>query len=175
MSPDHSLHSWLADYARTHIVQRYLEIGVREGDSLRQVVGNSKTVGVLYMADTWGSEYGGTGRHTNHHIERMLDRMGYAGRRIYLAGDSKETVPALPPQDWADLILVDGDHSAAGALADLWNCWPRLTDGGRLVFHDVHHPAHRYLESLFREFVSMQGGECEIITGGHGVGIAWKL
>lgn len=175
MSPDHSLHSWLADYARTHIVQRYLEIGVRDGDSLRQVVANSQTVGVLYMADTWGSQYGGTGRGNCQHIEQLLNGLGYTGRRVFLHGDSQETIPALPPQEWADLILVDGDHSADGALADLRNCWPRLTPGGRLVFHDLHHPSHRYLEPLFVEFVEDQGGKHEIISGGHGVGIAWKL
>jgi hypothetical protein len=174
VSPDHSLHSWLAEYARTHIVQRYLEIGVRDGDSLRQVVANSQTVGVLYMADTWGDQYGGTGRGTGMHIERLLDDLGYQGERVFLVGDSRQTIPQMRPQQWADLILIDGDHSAEGALADLKNCWPRLVPGGRLVFHDVHHPEHRYLEDLFLEFVAANDGECEIISGGHGVGIAWK-
>jgi hypothetical protein len=171
---DESLHEWLAASAKSSVIQRYMEIGVRDGDSLRRVVSNSATLGVVYLFDTWGGEYGGTGRGDHSHIDVLLDGLGYEGRRVYRDGDSKKTVPGLTFHDWADLILVDGDHSAEGAAADLANCWPFLVKGGRLVFHDTDHPAHRDLLGVFMEFVSKRGCRWELNEGGHGFGVAWK-
>lgn len=174
MSGDESLHEWLSHHAKTSIVQRYMEIGVRDGDSLRCVVANSATLGRVYLADTWGAEYGGTGRGGHDHIDTMLDGFGFQGSRTYLDGDSKETVPNLRPYDWADLILVDGDHSDSGAAADLANCWPFLARGGRLLFHDTNHPSHIGLRQVFLRFVEKRKCRHEFVEGGHGFGIAFK-
>jgi hypothetical protein len=173
MQGDESLHEWLSSYAKDHVIQRYLEVGVRDGDSLRCVVENSRTLGVVYLADTWGSEYGGTGRDGHGHIDVLLDSLGFYGGRVYLDGDSKATVPRLT-RAWADLILIDGDHSDSGAMADLENCWPLLASGGRLVFHDTNHPSHPGLRSVFLSFVGDRACCHEFVDDGHGFGVAWK-
>lgn len=172
---DKSLHDYLRDVALSPGVRRYLEVGCREGDSLRQIVANSAVIARVVVCDMWGPMYGGTGRGRHDHIDWMLNGLLYAGSRLFLDGDSKELVPTLREQ--FDLVLVDGDHSPAGALADLTNCWPLVESGGQLVFHDIRHPAHPWLLTLFHVFMDDQpdcGRQYEILEG-HGVAIAWKL
>jgi hypothetical protein len=171
---DKSLHDYLRDVALSPGVRRYLEVGCREGDSLRQIVANSPVLERIVVCDMWGPMYGGTGRGSSDHIQWMLNGLLYTGSRLFLDGDSKETVPTL--REEFDLVLVDGDHSAAGALADLENCWPLVEIKGQLVFHDICHPAHRELMVVFTEYMSQQT-DCagiKTILEGHGVAIAWK-
>ena len=171
---DKSLHDYLHDEAVSPGVRRYLEVGCREGDSLRQIVANSPVLQRIVVCDMWGPMYGGTGRGGHSHIDTMLTGLGYTGQRLFLDGDSKELVPTLREQ--FDLVLVDGDHSPAGALADLTNCWPLIESGGQLVFHDIRHPAHPGLLTLFHAFMDLQpdcGRRYEILEG-HGVAVAWK-
>ena len=172
---DKSLHDYLRDVALSPGVRRYLEVGCREGDSLRQIVANSALIARVVVCDMWGPMYGGTGRGGHDHIDAMLNGFAYTGDRLFLDGDSKELVPTLREQ--FDLVLVDGDHSPAGALADLTNCWPLVEPGGQLVFHDVCHPAHPGLRTLFHVFMDDQP-DCGLrheIWEGHGVAVAWKL
>ena len=171
---DKSLHDYLRDEAVSPGVRRYLEVGCREGDSLRQIVANSPVLERIVVCDMWGPMYGGTGRGGHDHIDAMLNGLGYTGERLFLDGDSKELVPTLREQ--FDLVLVDGDHSPAGALADLTNCWPLVESGGQLVFHDIIHPAHRELMLVFMEFMDRQTDCAGIrtILEGHGVAVAWK-
>jgi predicted O-methyltransferase YrrM len=35
-----------------------------------------------------------------------------------------------------ELLFIDGDHSVAGCLKDIWNYAPRVQSGGALVIHD---------------------------------------
>jgi hypothetical protein len=172
---DQSLHEHLRSVALSEGVEAYLEIGCREGDSLRQVVANSAVLRRVVVCDMWGPLYGGTGRGTHAHIDAMLNQFVYTGEREFHDGDSKVTVPKILGQ--FDLVLVDGDHSAEGALADLRNCWPLVARGGQLVFHDVLHPAHRYLRDVFAEFIGQQEDCWRVswIMEGHGVACAWKI
>jgi len=170
---DASLHAtirFLAEYVRD-----YLEIGCREGDSLREVVLHAPLLQRVVICDLWGSDYGGTGRGGHEHINKLLDDLRYTGERVFLDGDSRETVPTMLKM--FDLVLVDGDHSDEGARADLENAWPLVVSGGTLLFHDICHPSHPGLRRVFTEFVSSVF-DCENaheILDGHGVGVARKL
>jgi len=171
-----SLYQWLAGHCRTHVVRSYLEIGTRDGGSLEVVLANSHHVSDIVCCDTWGSEYGGSGRGGHDHIDRLLALHNYDGRITFLDGDSKTTVPTLHDNLAAcfDLILVDGDHSYAGGMADLRNTWPLVRPGGVLIFHDIRHPAHPDLAQCFADFVDGNTPTHEIITDDYGLGIAWK-
>jgi hypothetical protein len=172
-----SLYSFLQSHCLSHDVRHYLEIGTREGDSLRVVFENSsETLESIWCADLWGTGYGGSGRGSHWHVEKMLDLLGYEGRRVFLNGNSRDTIPALMPEkaEAFDLILVDGDHSYEGGMADLENTWPLVKQGCCVVFHDIAHPAHPDLLACFDAFCIKHSCPHEIITADYGLGIAWK-
>ena len=146
-----SLYEFLADHCRKNPVRSYLEIGTRDGGSLRVVLENAPELESIVCADTWGGEWGGSARGSHDHIDRMLAEMLYTGSVRYLDGDSKATIPTLAGQ--FDLVLVDGDHSHEGGLADLENVWPLTKPGGCVAFHDITHPSHPYLLETFDGFV----------------------
>lgn len=148
----------------------YLEVGVNEGRSLAAVLQVCRP-SMLILCDNWGSEFGGTGRGNHDHVEEML--RDYSGSVKWLDGDSHMLLPQL--RETVDLALVDGDHSAAGALADLQDVWPRLRPGGRLLFDDITHPGHRYLDQVVHDFAVAVGATilCESRVG-YGVVVLGK-
>jgi hypothetical protein len=172
-----SLYRYLAEHCQRHKVQHYLEIGTREGDSLRIVLENAAAdLLSVWVADLWGSDYGGSGRGSHAHIDQMLDDFHFDGRRVFLDGNSRDTIPALMPEkaEAFDLVLVDGDHSYEGGMADLLNTWPLVKPGGCVVFHDITHPAHPDLMRCFDAFTKLHRMPHTIITDDYGLGVAWK-
>jgi len=174
---NHSLYTYLAGHCKRHKVNHYLEIGTRDGDSLRIVMENaSADLRSVFVADMWGTDYGGSGRGSHEHIDQLLDDFNFDGRRAFLDGNSRDTIPALMPEkaDTFDLVLVDGDHSYEGGMADLVNVWPLVKPGGCVVFHDINHPAHLHLLDCFNEFVFARRAPHEVIMDDYGLGVAWK-
>jgi predicted O-methyltransferase YrrM len=170
-----SLYDFLAGHCQENTVRSYLEIGTRDGGSLRVVVENAPALESIVCADTWGGEWGGSGRGSHDHIDRLLAGMLYTGEVRYLDGDSKETIPTLAQQ--FDLILVDGDHSYEGGMADLRNVWPLCRPGGCVAFHDITHPAHPYLLTAFDEWVEERRPEIAVwrqVLEPYGVAVAVK-
>jgi len=171
-----SLYRFLADHCRNNVVRSYLEIGTRDGGSLEVVLANARQLSDIVCCDTWGSQYGGSGRGNHEHIDQLLALYSYDGRATFLEGDSKATVPTLHNDLSAcfDLVLVDGDHSYAGGMADLQNTWPLIRPGGCVAFHDITHPSHPYLGDVFDQFVSLHAGEIQShhqILEPYGVGV----
>lgn len=169
---DASLHATLRFLADD--VRDYLEIGCRDGDSLREVVLHAPALKRVVVCDLWGSDFGGTGRGSHEHIDKLLDDLGYTGERVFLDGDSRETVPTI--RGTFDLVLVDGDHSDEGARADLTNAWPLVAPGGTLLFHDIFHPSHRSLLRVCWSFFACVT-DCESVSEnceGYGVGVIRK-
>jgi len=166
-----SLYRFLASHCVSARPERYLEIGTRDGGSLTVVLDNAPTLRRIVCADTWGGDWGGSARGSHAHIERMLQLRLYDGTVRFLDGDSKETIPTL--RESFDLVLVDGDHSEEGGRADLANCWPLVTAGGCIAFHDITHPAHPYLLDVWNEFVARHAREIQshhTIMEPYGVG-----
>ena len=160
----------LRDIVTENDIRSYLEIGVQEGDSLKEVLACGTILRVV-LCDTWGREYGGTG-HGNHvHILPMVRGIESV---TFLDGESEFEIPHL--EETFDLITVDGDHSLMGCLKDLQNCWEILRPGGFLVIDDLSHPAHLYLDYLFDAFVIEK--DAIIIRHdtetGYGVGVLQK-
>jgi len=150
------LHSFLSEYVKQNKVYSYLEIGTREGDSLSKVISGSDSLSDIYVCDTWSTYYGGSGRNNHNHIDLLVNQLKYQGNITYLNGDSKVKIPELHNTHlgYFDLILVDGDHSAEGGMADLENVIHlSKINGGCILFHDITHPAHLYLEKVFDDFV----------------------
>jgi len=58
----------------------------------------------------------------------------HAARFDTYLGDSKVILPRMCGE--FDIIYIDGDHSAKGALFDSVACWPRLKVGGIMLWDD---------------------------------------
>ncbi len=144
-------------HAATSLIQpkNYLEIGVRRGRSLA-VVAAAHPRCELYGFDMWMADYAGMPNPGPEFVEQELARLGPHGPLRLITGDSRQTVPSFlsaNPEQYFDLINVDGDHSEAGARADLVAVLPRLRRGGVIVLDDIVHPQHRYLETLWDQMV----------------------
>ena len=76
---------------------------------------------------------------------------------VFHTGDSQFTVPQFfkeHPDFMADLVLVDGDHSEEGARRDLEAVLPHTR---AVVFDDIIHPFHPYLEKVWDETLAKCG------------------
>lgn len=125
----------------------YLEIGVQEGHSLKAVMESSPVVFAIGV-DTWGDNYGGTGRCTHHHVVELLGPL--SSRVVLISGNSHSILSGIGHK--FDVIFVDGDHSEAGALLDLEDSLALLKPDGILFFDDLDHPKHPYMHFVTEHF-----------------------
>jgi hypothetical protein len=129
----------------------------------------------IYLFDNW-SYFGNEGAHGR--IQTLLTSGFKTGNFRIFDGDSKVTVPAFfeSHPEKIDLAFIDGDHTRAGATADLLNVWEHAKI---IVFHDLFHPQYNFLESLFIDFCRAHSLPYFIVgRGGHpilGTGVAFNL
>lgn len=142
-----------------HKPRSYLEIGVQEGNSLSTVLkaDTQRLIDRIALCDNWGGSYGGTSRGNHDHIHNVLRSVNYQGTVEFYDGDSKQTVPTVPGQ--FDMILIDGDHSHEGCIADMENAWPILSGGGIMLVDDIIHPAHKYLLETVSHFIGIKADD----------------
>ena len=116
----------------------YLEVGVRLGWSMAQVMAESLTCAIV-GCDSWVVNYGGVQNYgagwLRHELKRVVPE--YAGILTLISGESQVELPLVTTRSEFDLICVDGDHTGPGALADLRLCLPMVAPGGALVFDDL--------------------------------------
>ena len=156
----------------------YLEIGVRRGRTACTVARAFPDVNI-HAFDMWIEGYAGMENPGPDFVRAELKRNGHKGNIQFTDGDSHRTVPAYfnaHPELRLDLILVDGDHSEQGALEDLNTVIPKLNPGGMVVFDDIAHPGHKYLQKVWRRAME-QNSDCvayEFTEAGYGVAFAVK-
>jgi predicted O-methyltransferase YrrM len=154
----------------------YLEIGVRRGRSMAMVATNAPTCRIVGF-DLWISDYAGMENPGPQHVRSELARLGHTGGLELVTGDSRQTIPqwfATHPDDYFDIITVDGDHSTEGARIDLENVMPRLKVGGALVFDDISNQSHPTLAQVWKDFLDRHEnlGGYSFTEVGFGVGFA---
>ncbi len=156
--------------------QSYLEIGVFHGRSM-SIVGSLAPDCHFYGFDLWIENYAGLGNAGPDLIINQLQRVGHRGKTELISGDSKVMIPQFlqeRPELFFDLINVDGDHGETGARLDLQNVLPRLKIGGVLVFDDICHPQHPWLERVWDEVIGTNPNflSAKYTETGHGIAIA---
>lgn len=125
----------LAYFARTYQPKRYLEIGVRRGISMAMVASQAPAC-YLVGVDMWIENYGDNDNPGPDFVRAEIRKVNPQAEVTLLTGDSKVIVPLI--KEPFDLILIDGDHSYNGALADLTNCEPLAAD--RIIVDDLNDP-----------------------------------
>lgn len=160
----------------------YLEVGVRRGRSMAQVLVESDRT-KAYGFDLWIPNYASVPEKgivtTNPGAEFVLSELSGLGVRNpprFFSGDSQCTLPAFWGQALAgtreiELLYIDGDHSYEGAKRDLRLAFQHLAPGGALVFDDTMNTAHLYLAGLWDEFKRLYP-ECIFIEDRTGAGTA---
>ena len=156
--------------------QSYLEIGVRRGRSLAMVASVCPACDIV-ACDMFIQGYSGMENPGPELVRSELRRVGFGGGLEFVIGDSHKVLPAFfsaHPDRYFDLITVDGDHSEAGARADLETVLPRLKIGGALVFDDVSNPAHPELAGVWRDLLARETkfSAFTYTEIGYGVGFA---
>ncbi len=176
-----TLLNWLARVLKP---KNYLEIGVRRGRSMAQVLVESPDTRAFGF-DLWIRDYASIpeqGIHTTNpgpeFVLAELTKVGVTRLPQLIRGDSHTTVPAFfkdsaNPQ-FFDVILVDGDHTTAGARADLELTFAHLAPGGVLIFDDICHSAHPELLGLWNEF-ARRHTDCLFLNDFTGIGTGIAL
>lgn len=144
----------------------YLEIGVQEGNSLFAALENSKVQFAIGI-DTWGKEYGGTGRGDCQHVLKLCEN--HLSKFALITGDSRNVLPTLNCR--FDFIFIDGDHSEEGCLFDLTHAARLLSKYGTILVDDVNHPQHRYLKNAVEKFAAANSFKFTFIDAHFGCGI----
>jgi predicted O-methyltransferase YrrM len=157
--------------------ERYLEIGVRRGRSMAMVAAQRPGCHLVGF-DLWIEGYAGMPNPGPDFVRDELRRVGHAGQLELVAGDSRVTVPEYfgrHPDRFFDLITVDGDHTRAGAAADIENVIPRLKVGGALVFDDIANPSHPELLEVWERLVARSDRFASWSFSELGFGIAFAM
>ncbi|MBN2272083.1 MAG: glycosyltransferase, partial [Sedimentisphaerales bacterium] len=145
--------AFLADRLRP---QNYLEVGVRTGGSLIPLVHNCDVKEVVGV-DMWSANYSGlynSMEYTAGQISRYKTATGKRFEIELIKGDSHSVLKDLIASGRRfSLITVDGDHSEAGAWEDLQDAVELLGDEGAIVFDDIIHPDHLFLNGLVDRLV----------------------
>ena len=132
----HSKSNWQMGYIREVQVRRmlelvadarvYCEIGMNGGHSAAaMLIGNPHVV--VHSFDLYEHEYAvPTASFLN---------LTFGDRFVSHLGNSRTSVPAWVAENnnRCDMLLVDGDHSAKGAMLDLINLRPAAAEGARVV------------------------------------------
>lgn len=158
--------------------QNYLEIGVRRGRSACAVASKAKACD-LYLFDMWVPQYAGMENPGPELVDSELNKFKHSGKRVFTNGNSHATLKDFfaKNSDLAlDMVTVDGDHSYDGAGEDLCDVLPRLKIGGAIVFDDICHPKHLYLQDVWEKLVvndpRFTSWTCKDV--GYGVGFALR-
>lgn len=147
----------------------YLEIGVQEGNSLFAAL-ETKKVSFAIGVDTWGKEYGGTGRGDCNHVLKLCEQ--HFGKFTLITGDSKSVLPTLSGR--FDFIFIDGDHSEEGCLFDLSHAARLLSRLGTILVDDINHPQHQYLHEAVKKFAAENSFKFEFSEAHFGCAILQK-
>jgi FkbM family methyltransferase len=135
----------------------YLEVGVRVGASMVQVLANAP-LRIAAGVDLWDGEYAGlpnTKEFCAAQLERHRQATGGAWDLHLLHGNSHSVLKDLIERKCLfNLINVDGDHTDEGAMEDLEDALKLLTPRGAILFDDIIHPSHRSLMNVVRTFAS---------------------
>jgi len=127
--------AWFLNEVEARDVHRYLEVGVRYGDTFVQVAERMAPGGLLVAVDLPGSLWGR--QDSEPFLREACDYGRSLGHEVHLVlGDSRnpaiiEQVGDLGP---FDLAFIDGDHTLRGVTADVAHYGPMAA---AIALHDI--------------------------------------
>lgn len=148
----------------------YLEIGVLTCGSMVHALASKSIVRVTGI-DPFTSTYAGIKYIKNKNVLAIVERQVHKFRkRVQLIkGLSQVELPKV--KDEFDIALVDGAHNAQGAYLDLKMTLPKVKKA--IVFDDIHHQSHVYLEDVAYDFAKENNLEITVNHQPPGTVIFW--
>jgi predicted O-methyltransferase YrrM len=134
-------YEWARAIAEVVRPGRILEIGVYRGyDACAFVLGHP-AIEELWLVDAeyYGPKLADAADRIAAVWKRAAEGRCERGKLRWSVLDTQRLSEGFWPARYFDLIVVDGDHTVAGAIHDLRLVWPCLTKGGVLLFDDVDH------------------------------------
>ncbi len=146
-------HEFLEKFCSQNKIESFFEIGTMEGKSLKKVVENSPSLVRIGSCDTWQNLYKGAPRGNHNHIVKLMDYLKYDGEIEFFDGESHEILPNINTleehKEQYDLVLINGEKSSKNDMQNLVDCWPLVKPGGIIIFDNIGHQDHLYLEEIF--------------------------
>jgi predicted O-methyltransferase YrrM len=140
LSDNWEWHMHVEDYSLRPI--NYLEIGAYYGANLLSVANyyGKHPDSKLYAIDPWSDydeypEYKGRQSSIYNTFLRNICESGHADRIIIKRGYSNDEIPKLP-DDFFDIIYIDGNHQPEFVLEDAVLSFRKLKQGGVMIFDD---------------------------------------
>jgi hypothetical protein len=148
----------------------YLEIGAFYGGNVLSVEETyaKHPESRIYVIDPWVyyKEY-------NEYEEMDMDKVYNAflhktdhikDKLVIKRGFSDSELPKLP-QDFFDIIYIDGNHEAEYVYADAILSWSKLKVGGYIIFDDYDERWMGVIHGV-EAFITYKGSKIEVITRG---------
>ena len=137
---------------RGHII----EIGSWKGRSTVWLASGARVAGQRVIAvDPHTGSHEDPSARTFETFESNLRRAGVADAVTPMVMSSAEAARQLT--GGVEILFIDGDHSDAGAAADVEIWLPRLIEGGTVLMHDVINVAYTGPLRAFRRAICWSG------------------
>ncbi len=149
-------------YAQRGITGSIIEIGVHHGRSLIPMALGQKPGEVVLAIDCWDQQQHNRDKSGKGDLKAFinnLQRMGIDPSSVkVLSGDSMEmtadSIREITGGQEARLFSVDGSHTPAATLNDLWIAARTIGETGIVMIDDVFNPSWPGVQEGFRSFMS---------------------
>ncbi len=149
-----NIHVALAFIADKIQPKTYLEVGVRTGGSMVQVLSAANPEYTVAI-DLWNGDYSSLPNNLNYtknQLKNFQNRIKKTLEIVYIQGNSHKKLKELINQGKTfALITVDGDHSLEVAREDIEDAIKLLANQGAIIFNDIIHISFKYLLNLVYE------------------------
>lgn len=124
-------------------IKKYLEVGSFVGLSAISVGLGMLSTGNLENKEIWcvdtfmceNRDLHYHGQDTFGFFTMNVEKFGVSDLIKSVKGFSRD-VHCQVPDDYFDVVMIDGDHSQEGVYEDYINYLPKLKQGGQMLFHD---------------------------------------
>jgi len=128
------------------------EVGVAEGRLSKELL--NWGIEKLYLIDIWekvpfikGCGSFDQSWHENNYKSVLEAIKGREDDVILLKGFSYKMAEFIPDNSLG-MVYIDGDHTYEGARADIDSYWPKLVNGGLMLFHDAVNPTYGIMDAM---------------------------
>ena len=132
--------SFLKHLIETNNFQTMIEVGIDSGKTTFYLLDNIPNLKIYAIDKDIKKFY-------NNSVKKK-----YGNRLIPMEGYSHEVADQLP-NNFADIVFIDADHSYASVKQDIEKYTPKLKETGILTGHDIDYPGvNKAVKEMIKDF-----------------------